>query len=155
MFPPYSLILCGWCTIKADVEFAAPVTVNFGGRVWLAKTSINHGQIWASVCSKRTPEETSAIPLTPAGLRDWCREVHQAQNYPSQMSPGMPGEKPHSSRNRHWSILVPASVHWICQYQPSSIQGTMAIPAGCHWQCCSRQPQSLTTTFGTKWKYRD
>lgn len=69
-------MLCGWCTIKADVEVTAPVTVNFGGRVWLAKTSINHGQIWASVCSKRPPEETSAIPLTPAGLEDWRRELH-------------------------------------------------------------------------------
>lgn len=29
------------------------------------------------------------------------------------------------------------------------------ILAGCHWQCCSRQPQSLTTTFRTEWKYRD
>lgn len=72
MFPPCPLILRGWCTIKADVEVTAPVTVHFGGRVWLAKTSINHGQIRASVCSKRTPEETSAIPNS-----SWAQGLEQ------------------------------------------------------------------------------
>lgn len=73
MFFPCPLSLCGWCTVKADVKATAPETVKFGGRVWLAKTSINHRQIWASVCSKRTPEETSSTPLTPDGLRHWRR----------------------------------------------------------------------------------
>lgn len=76
MFSPCPLILGGWCTIKADVKVTVPVTVNFGGRIWLTKASISHGQVWASVCSKRTPEETSSTPLTPEGLRDWRRELH-------------------------------------------------------------------------------
>lgn len=152
MLSPCPLILCGWCTIKADVKVTAPVTVNFGGWVWLAKTSINHRQIWE--CSKHTPEETSSTLLTPDGSgtgtgnstkpRTILLKCHQECQEKRHTPPGTDSGASSSLPQR-----------------PGFVNNSPVDPrdngilAGCHWQCCSRQPQSLTTTFRTEWKYRD